>query len=261
MKNDARQQRTDQTIPGVKPVDGERTAVVLGASGGLGSAVVEQLLANAGFAHVYAVSRELQPESCSESVCGHRLQADSTEPVQLVEVCEQVRQSSNQIDLLINCSGMLHLPGARPEKSLRELDAENFAELMRVNALAPLQALQIFMPMLRNSKSAIAVTLSAMVGSITDNHLGGWYSYRMSKAALNMGLRNAAIEAARYRTAPVVVAMHPGTTLTSLSKAYLSNRESRSACCSARHILKVISGIGRSDSGKFFNWNGRELPW
>lgn len=223
--------------------------------------MVEQLLAITDFAHVFAVSRERRPASCPESVCGRWLQADSTEPVQLVEVCEQVRQCSNQIDLLINCSGMLHKSGARPEKSLRELDAENFAEMMRVNALAPLQALQIFMPMLRNSKSAIAVTLSAMVGSITDNHLGGWYSYRMSKAALNMGLRNAAIEAARYRTAPVVVAVHPGTTLTSLSEAYLNNREYRSASCSARHILNVISGISRSDSGKFFNWNGQELPW
>jgi len=236
-----------------------RTAVVLGASGGLGRAVFEQLAADQAFAQVFAVSRgrpadgEIQP--------GQWLQADCTEAAQLAAAGEEISRCSEQIDLLINCSGMLHLNGGRPEKSLRELEAEAFGELMRVNALAPLQALQVFMPLLRKSPAAIAVTLSAMVGSITDNRLGGWYSYRMSKAALNMGLRNAAIEASRYPQAPAIVALHPGTTLTRLSSAYVSKRPHRSAQCSAQQILKVIAGLDSDDSGKFFNWDGKELPW
>jgi NAD(P)-dependent dehydrogenase (short-subunit alcohol dehydrogenase family) len=236
-----------------------RTAVVLGASGGLGSAVFEQLANDESFTQVFAVSRRRPADSDKQP--GRWLQADCTDPSQLAAACEEIGRRSEQTDLLINCSGMLHLNGGRPEKSLRELETEPFGELMRVNALAPLQALQIFMPLLRKSPAAVAVTLSAMVGSITDNQLGGWYSYRMSKAALNMGLRNAAIEASRYSQAPVIVALHPGTTLTDLSAAYVSKRPHRSAQCSARHILAVVAELGSDDSGKFFNWDGKELPW
>jgi NAD(P)-dependent dehydrogenase (short-subunit alcohol dehydrogenase family) len=236
-----------------------RSAVVLGASGGLGTAVFEQLVADPAFDHVFGVSRAPADEAGSPSA--HWLQADCTDPGQLADVVEEIDFHSGGVGLLINCTGMLHEQGGRPEKSLRELETRAFAEMMRVNALAPVQALATFMPLLRKVPDSKAVTLSAMVGSIGDNQLGGWYSYRMSKAALNMGLRSAAIEAARYQQGPVIVALHPGTTLTNLSKEYVRRRPNRSARCSAEHILNVVAGLGSEDSGKFFNWDGRELPW
>ena len=236
-----------------------RTAVVLGASGGLGGAVFDQLSASDTYTHVFGVSRSAHGEA--ESAYRRWLQADSTNAAQIADASAEIRSCSGRVDLLINCSGMLHAQGGRPEKSLKELEDGPFAELMRVNSLAPLQALKVFMPMLRKAPGSLAVTLSAMVGSIGDNHLGGWYSYRMSKAALNMGLRNAAIEAARYPQGPVIVALHPGTTLTRLSQDYVSRRPNRSAQCSARHILNVVAGLSSEDSGKFLNWDGNELPW
>ena len=239
-------------------------ALVIGASGGLGRALWRQLKADGGYANVLAVSR-----SAPESADAHWFQADAGCAEQLSGVAEQIGQRFGRVDLLINCTGMLHEDGSRPEKSLRELRLSSFEKLMTVNAFAPLAALQAFSPLLRKagdtSRSAIAVTLSAMVGSITDNHLGGWYSYRMSKAALNMGLRNAAIELARYQDGPIVVAVHPGTTLTSLSAPFVGGQRrdtaARPAAESATHILDVIAGLSREDTGKFLNWDASELEW
>jgi NAD(P)-dependent dehydrogenase (short-subunit alcohol dehydrogenase family) len=100
-----------------------------------------------------------------------------------------------------------------------------------------------------------------MVGSIGDNRLGGWYSYRMSKAALNMGIRNAAIELGRHRHGPIVVAIHPGTTLSPLSAPFAARDRARPADASAAAIVRVLDGLERTDNGRFFNWDGRELPW
>lgn len=236
------------------------TALVIGASGGLGRALWELLKQNPRYSNVMAVSR-----SASENADDLWFQADATCPEQLADISRRITDRFGRLDLLINCTGMLHESGSRPEKSLRELQQDSFLNLMSVNAFAPLTALQVFTPLLRKagsrSRFGIAVTLSAMVGSITDNRLGGWYSYRMSKAALNMGLRTAAIELARYPDGPAVIAMHPGTTLTRLSRPFVGNRQVRTAACSAAHILKIIDGLSREDSGKFLNWDGRELEW
>lgn len=246
------------------------TALVIGASGGLGQALWQQLKADGSYADVLAISRRAS-EQCDTGW----FQADATCPEQLAVVAQQIGERFGKLDLLINCTGMLHESGLRPEKSLRQLDQDSFLKVMSVNAFAPLVALQTFAPLLRKAASdsgiapgndtgaAVAVTLSAMVGSITDNRLGGWYSYRMSKAALNMGLRNAAIELARYADGPVVVAVHPGTTLTDLSEPFVGNRKKnqqvRTAASSAVHILKVVRGLSREDTGKFLNWDGSEL--
>jgi NAD(P)-dependent dehydrogenase (short-subunit alcohol dehydrogenase family) len=166
---------------------------------------------------------------------------------------------------LIVCTGILHGgatdPGLRPEKSLRQLRLANLQRCMAVNAWAPLMALEAFSPLLRHTDGAVAAALSAMVGSIGDNRLGGWYSYRMSKAALNMGLRSAAIELGRQRHAPIVVAVHPGTTLSALSAPFAGPERARPAHDSAAAILRVLDGLGPDDTGRFFNWDGRELPW
>ena len=189
-------------------------------------------------------------------------QADVTDDAELTGVAERIGDRYDHIDLMINCVGMLG-DGARvrPEKSLREFNAANLLRLMHVNAYAPLAALRAFSPLLRKAESARVAVLSAKVGSIGDNRLGGWHSYRMSKAALNMGLRNAAIELGRYRNGPIVVAVHPGTTLTELSAPFVGKHQHRSAESSAEHILKVIADLKPEDSGKFFNWDGAQLPW
>jgi len=240
-------------------------AVVVGAGGGLGSALTQALTLQGGY-RVFALSREPLEAGGGNLT---RLQADPTEPESLAHAADTVRREVTRVHLLAICVGILHggegKPGLRPEKALSQLDGDNFRHVMTVNALAPLQVLAAFTDLLRHKQRAVAVTLSAMVGSIGDNRLGGWYSYRMSKAALNMGLKNAAIElnrpSSRQQRGPIVAAIHPGTTITPLSAPFLRRHTTRPAEESAAHILRVIGRLTPEDNGRFFNWDGRELPW
>ncbi|MEQ8860561.1 MAG: SDR family NAD(P)-dependent oxidoreductase [Pseudomonadales bacterium] len=243
-----------------------RTAVVVGASGGLGRALTRALADRDDIGRVFALSRR---PGAVEHDAVTSLQADACDPASLARAAEAVAAATLRVHLLIVCTGILHggeaEPGLGPEKSLGQLDGDAFRHVMTVNALAPLQVLHAFAPLLKHDERAVAAALSAMVGSIGDNRIGGWYSYRMSKAALNMGLKNAAIELGRLRPkgrpAPIVVAVHPGTTETDLSRPFLRQHDARPADDSAAHILAVLDDLDEADSGRFFNWDGRELPW
>jgi NAD(P)-dependent dehydrogenase (short-subunit alcohol dehydrogenase family) len=242
-----------QSLPG-------KVAVVAGAAGGLGQALGQALAAHPDYATVVALSRA-RPSS-EDGV--EWLRTDTTNPADLETAAARVAELTDRVHLLLCCSGVLHggvEGGLRPEKALAELELENLELAVRVNAFAPLASIRAFRALLRHDQNPVAAVLSAMVGSIGDNSLGGWYSYRMSKAALNMGVRNAAIELGRQRNGPCVVAVHPGTTLTPLSEPFVRGRNPRPPRESAQHILSVVHGLGAGDSGKFFNWDGRELPW
>jgi NAD(P)-dependent dehydrogenase (short-subunit alcohol dehydrogenase family) len=243
-------------------VEQQRVAVVVGASGGLGSALVEALLDRPGVGPVFALSRREGPEDARL----RWLTVDPTDPERLAQAVTTIREASPRVHLLLICTGMLHADGMGPEKSLRHLERRQFERTMLINALLPLQVLAAFAPLLTHPERAVAAALSAKVGSIGDNRLGGWYGYRMSKAALNMGLKTASIELARGRpgagsTGPIVVAVHPGTTITPLSAPFLARHQARPAADSAARILNVLDRLGPGDSGKFYNWDGSELPW
>lgn len=252
----------------VEPADPShaRTAVVVGAAGGLGRALTRALAERDDVDRVFALSRRyLAPDHAKLTW----LEADACDPRSLARVADKLAESASRIHQLIICTGVLHggdrRPELGPEKSLGQLDGDAFRHVMTVNVLAPLQVLHAFAPLLRHDQRAVAAALSAMVGSIGDNRIGGWYSYRMSKAALNMGLKNAAIELGRLRPrgrpAPIVVGVHPGTTVTELSQPFLGNHEARPPQDSARRILEVLDGLTEEDSGGFFNWDGQRLPW
>jgi NAD(P)-dependent dehydrogenase (short-subunit alcohol dehydrogenase family) len=239
-----------------------RVAVVAGASGGLGGAFTDALL-NRGFDTVIALSRQ---EGGPPRAGLQWLLADPLDPDALARVAENLRATGTRVHLLLICTGILHQSGIGPEKSLNQLDRQHFERTLLLNAFAPLQVLAAFAPLLTHDERSVAAALSAKVGSIADNRLGGWYSYRMSKAALNMGLKTAAIELARGRpgaasSGPIVVAIHPGTTVTPLSAPYLARRQARPPADSANRVLDVLDRLDPGDSGKFYNWDGSELPW
>jgi len=247
------------------PADAPRSAVVVGASGGLGRALTEALTERDDIDRVFALSRRYFAPQHPRLTW---MEADASDARSLERVAGTVAHAVPAVHLLIVCTGVLHGGGdarLQPEKSLGDLDGDNFHHVMSINALAPLQVIHAFAPLLRHEDRTVIAALSAMVGSIEDNRIGGWYSYRMSKAALNMGLRNAAIELGRLRPRgrpkPIVAAVHPGTTATPLSEPFLRNHSSRSAAESAAHILSVLDGLNEADSGGFFNWDGRPLPW
>lgn len=242
-------------------------AVVVGASGGLGAAFVDALVARGGHATVLALSRS-GPASPEETVAPGgtrvvRARVDVTDEASIAAAAALARGLAPP-RLAIVATGLLHAPdGLRPEKSLAMLDGARLARLFAVNATGPALVAKHLLPaMPRDGRSTFAA-VSARVGSISDNRLGGWYGYRASKAALNQLLRTAAIEWARTAREGVCVGLHPGTVDTGLSKPFQANVADGklfTPAQSAAMLLDVIARLGPADSGKVFAWDGTEVP-
>ncbi|MFN6934164.1 MAG: SDR family NAD(P)-dependent oxidoreductase [Tsuneonella sp.] len=220
-------------------------AVVIGSSGGIGAALVSALRSRG--AEVLALSR---PD------------IDVTDEATVAAAADAVRNAGD-IDLVIVATGILAPEGAVPEKSLREVDPDQVSRVLAVNTIGPLLVAKHFLPLMpRADRSAFAV-LGARVGSIQDNRLGGWYSYRASKAALAMIVRTLAIEAARSRPEAVICALHPGTVETALSAPFQTSSAKRNIfapSAAAGHLLDVLDRLRPSQSGGHFAWDGSEIP-
>lgn len=243
-------------------------AVVIGASGGLGAALVEALLARDDVATVLALSRSgpgAVPADAAAAPGARLLRGtiDLTDEPSIVAAAALARTLS-PVRRVIVASGLLHAPdGLRPEKSLAMLDPVRLARLFAVNATGPALAAKHFLPVMPREGPAAFAAISARVGSISDNRLGGWYGYRASKAALNQLLRTAAIEWARTAREGVCVGLHPGTVDTPLSAPFRSTVPPGgllSPAQSAAALLQVLDRLGPADSGRVFAWDGREVP-
>lgn len=224
-------------------------AVVIGATGGIGAAVLAALENSSAFANVIGLSRAGPPPfdiTDEPSVAAAAAALAEGPPVRLVFVA----------------SGLLHDGALQPEKALRQLDPAHMARSFAVNAIGPALVLKHFAALLsRDGRSMIAV-LSARVGSIGDNRLGGWISYRAAKAALNQIVRTAAVEIARTRPQAVIVALHPGTVDTGLSGAFArTGLDVRDAKTAAGELMAVIAALTPVESGGFFDYRGDAIPW
>lgn len=224
-------------------------AVVFGASGGIGAALVEVIQAAGRFDHVVAFSRSTSPS------------IDLLDEASL-ENAVTFAAARGELRLVIDATGFLHDGRQRPEKSWRELDPVNLARSFALNAIGPALIMKHVLPRLPRSDKALFATLSARVGSIGDNRLGGWYSYRASKAALNQLVRTAAIELARRSPDAVCIALHPGTVATALSAPFTATGlEIHSSAAAARHLVAVVDRLSADASGGFFDWRGQPIPW
>ena len=164
--------------------------------------------------------------------------------------------------LIIDATGVLQTDALKPEKSWRELDAAQMAQAFAINAIGPALLMKHFLPLLPREGSATFATLSARVGSIGDNRLGGWYSYRASKAALNQLLRTAAIELNRRSPHAICIALHPGTVDTGLSAAFAKNGlDVQTPELAAERLLEIIHQLTPGDSGGFFDYKGEMIVW
>lgn len=242
-------------------------AVVIGASGGLGHALVEALLGRADVSTVLALSRpRAGPERAGGPSSAPRLQhgeIDVTDEPSIAAAAARARTLA-PVRLVIVATGLLHAPdGLRPEKSLSALDPGRLARLFAVNATGPALVAKHFLPAMPREGRSVFAAISARVGSISDNRLGGWYGYRASKAALNQLLRTAAIEWARTARDGVCVGLHPGTVDTPLSAPFQANVAAGGLLApaqSAAALLAVLDRLGPADSGRVFAWDGREVP-
>jgi NAD(P)-dependent dehydrogenase (short-subunit alcohol dehydrogenase family) len=228
-------------------------AVIIGASGGIGGALETVLLEEGAFETVHGLARS-RPGS---------------QHVDLLDECS-IKAAAAHVaagpapTLVVVATGMLHEGALGPEKALRDLDPAWLAKSYAVNAIGPALVAKHFLPLMPRTGRTIFAALSARVGSISDNRLGGWHGYRASKAALNMLVRNLAIEEKRRNDRSIVVALHPGTVDTGLSRPFQANVPAGrlfDAERAALQLLDVIEGLKVSDSGKLFDYEGQEIPF
>jgi NAD(P)-dependent dehydrogenase (short-subunit alcohol dehydrogenase family) len=226
--------------------DGFR-ALVIGASGGIGRAMMQILQADPRCAEVIGLHRQSDPRvnfDIESSIGAAAAQLHAT----------------GKFHLIINAAGVLHTENFMPEKKLGDLSYAQLEATFRINTFGPGLVLRHFTPLLDSQRGVLAV-ISAKVGSIEDNRLGGWYSYRASKAALNMLLKTAAIEVKRSNPQAVLVSLHPGTVNTGLSKPFKGEQIGRAALDAARDMLGVMAQLTPADTGSFLAYNGARLPW
>ncbi len=220
-------------------------AAVIGASGGIGAALVEALTARGMDVHAFSRTGTIPLDVTDEA-----------------SIAAAAATLPHPPALVICATGVLHDGVTMPERSLKELDATRLARMFAVNTIGPALVLKHFAPLLPRDRSSAIAVLSARVGSIGDNRTGGWYGYRASKAALNMMVRCAAIELSRSRPQAVCVGLHPGTVATSLSGPFQSRVAPGrlfTPADSAGKLLAVLDGLGPSDSGGCFGWDGARI--
>ena len=234
----------------------KKRACVLGASGGIGAALVEALATSGDFETIYAGSRR---DIAARHAMVDRFAFDFADEATLAAASQRIA-AEGPLDLVVVASGLLHRgTHIRPEKSYQQLDPAMMAEVFAVNTIGPAIAAKHFLPLLHPGRRSVIAFLSARVGSIGDNRLGGWHSYRASKAALNSLVRCYSIEMRTRNSQAIAVALHPGTVDTRLSMPFQRNVPADQlflAEQSAAHLLKVIEGLTPADSGGFFAWKG-----
>ena len=225
------------------------TAVVFGAGGGIGGALLAALRAADSFETVVAFSRSTSPS------------IDLLDEASL-ERAASFAADKGELRLVIDATGFLHDERQSPEKTWRQLDSGKLARSFALNAIGPALIMKHVLPRLPRTGKAVFATLSARVGSIGDNRLGGWYSYRASKAALNQFVRTAAVELARRAPDALCVALHPGTVATALSAPFAATGvEVHSPAAAAGHLLAVVDQLPADANGGFFDWRGSPVPW
>jgi NAD(P)-dependent dehydrogenase (short-subunit alcohol dehydrogenase family) len=228
---------------------------IVGASGGIGSAFVGLLAQSDQVDKVYAFSRDAVEFDSDKVVSGT---LDFTDEQSIESAAAMV---DGALDIIIIASGILHDGEMMPEKSLRNLNMEAMHNVFAVNTFGPALVVKHFTPLMPKDGKSVFAALSARVGSILDNQVGGWYAYRASKSALNMMLKTASIEIGRRLKEAVIVGLHPGTVDTGLSKPFQKQvrYDIFTSEQSAAYLLKVIDEVGSADSGKVLDWDGKEV--
>ena len=232
--------------------------VIAGGSGGIGSAFVEALAKRPAVKRIIATCHRNPSTLDHPKVIWQRL--DLTDEAAVRDWA----QGTGEIDWLINAAGRLHTPAKGPEKSIRQIDPAFFLHNLSVNTLPALLLAKHLQDRFRHGRPAIFATLSARVGSIEDNRLGGWFSYRASKAALNMCLKTLAIEWRRTLPNVAVIALHPGTTDTFLSRPFQRNVPPEQLFTPAQtvgYLLNILDTVKPEQSGRFLAFDGELLPW
>ncbi len=235
-----------------------KNVAIVGASGAIGSAFVKLLNTVPSVEKIYALSRTPTTFDIPQVTCDT---LDLQDEASISHVAQRIIKET-RLDTILITTGILHNASYMPEKSLHELSSAQFQQVFAINTIGPALIMKHFLPLIEKNERAVIAILSARVGSISDNHLGGWYSYRASKAALNMLIKSASIEIARRDKQTIVIGLHPGTVDSALSKPFQKNippQQLFQAKDSAVRMLKVIMQLTPEDTGKCFAYDGKEI--
>jgi len=234
--------------------------IIVGSTGGIGGAFIDKFAASSQVSKIYALSRAGQSHPSPKVA---NLTFDFTDESSIDAAAEALRETG-AFDLCIIATGLLQGQGIAPEKNMRAMSLEAFQTSFMVNAFGPAVTAKYFLPLMRRDRKAVLAALSARVGSISDNRIGGWYAYRASKAALNMVLKTLSIEFGRRFKETVIIGLHPGTVDTGLSKPFQGNVPKDKLFTpefSAEKLLAVIDQVEPKDSGLLFAWDGKQVPF
>ena len=232
----------------------EKSSAIVVGTGGIGSALLQQVRQSGEHSHVYGFSRKTQPA------------IDYTHEDSLLQTALWLKQTiadtQAPLKLIVVATGVLHDEANQPERSWSQLNAQYLQQMMLVNTIGPALLVKHFFPLLSKQAAVKVAFLSAKVGSIGDNGLGGWYGYRASKAALNQIIKTASIELTRFNANSCCVALHPGTVDTALSAPFAKKGLLvRPASAAAHDLMAVMSGLTPAQTGGFFDYTGQTLPW
>ncbi len=225
------------------------TAIVVGSGGGIGKALKNELLSGGIFKKVICFSKS------------NDLLLDITNKNEIEKTTQELKTNKVKVNLLINAVGFLHDESFFPEKKISDIDPNYLIKSFKLNTIGHALIIKYFAPLFDKTEQSFLISLSARVGSITDNYLGGWFGYRASKAALNQIVKSASIELNRTKPNMILASIHPGTVYTKLSKPFIKETNCFSASESAKKILKTIFRLNNSDSGKLLDYEGKIIPF
>lgn len=235
---------------------------VVGANGGIGGALIRTLSKNSDEINVAAIARG---QRINADFNGLTAELELENENSIIEAANRIEQNLGTLSAVYVATGLLHENGGvQPEKSSRNLDSYALDRLFKINAIGPALIAKHFIPLLRKDSKSVFACLSARVGSIKDNNLGGWYAYRASKAALNMILKTLSIELSRTNQNAICVGLHPGTVDTALSKPFQRNVPAEKLFApekAANALLSVVDNLKPIDTGQCFAWDGEKIPF
>ena len=234
-----------------------KNVAIIGSSGAIGRAFLDAYIADKEISNIYSISRT-EVESNDERII--HINIDVTDEVSVKAAASKIGE--NRLDKLIVATGILHTELFGPEKSIKDIKIENFVKIFSVNAFGPALIGKYFLPLMKKDKKSIAAFLSARVGSISENKLGGWYAYRASKSALNQIIKNFSIEAKRTNPTGIIIGLQPGTVKSKLSEPFQKNVKKGKLLLpkdSVKSLIRVIENVMQNDSGKIFDWKGEEI--
>lgn len=235
-----------------------KNVAILGASSSIAKAIMNQINIDYPDANIFGFSRKLFQNN-NDKVKIFEINYDDELSI---ERAANLASQKGPLDLVFIANGILHTKTIKPEKSIRDFSVTHFEKVFKINSILPAMVAKYFIPKLNRESRAVFSVLSARVGSISDNKLGGWYAYRSSKAALNMIIKNLAIETNRSNKKAIIISLHPGTVDTPLSKPFQNSIETNkifSPEISAIKLFNVIENLSYKDSGNFIAWDNKKI--